>query len=73
MSEVNREFEVIYHNEGNEGETETPPTGAYVNVHYVGTLLSNGKKFDSSWDRGRPLGFNVGMGRVIKGWDEGIM
>lgn len=42
-------------------------------MHYVGTLASNGKKFDASRDRGRPFSFNIGTGRVIRGWDEGVM
>jgi FKBP-type peptidyl-prolyl cis-trans isomerase len=42
-----------------------------VLVHYVGKLL-NGQQFDSSYDRGKPLDFIVGIGQVIKGWDEGI-
>jgi FK506-binding protein 1 len=40
---------------------------------YSGTLASNGQKFDSSIDKGRPFVFEIGIGRVIRGWDEGVM
>ena len=48
--------------------------GAFIKVHYDGRLDSDiaSGKFDSSYDRGRPFGFAVGTGQVIKGWDEGI-
>ena len=55
-------------------ETNGPqvPKGSVVKVHYTG-MLTNGQVFDSSVQRGQPLEFKVGMGQVIKGWDEGIL
>jgi peptidylprolyl isomerase len=53
------------------GEGRQPVAGEVVSVHYTG-LLTNGMKFDSSFDRGRPYSFALGAGNVIKGWDEGI-
>jgi FKBP-type peptidyl-prolyl cis-trans isomerase len=47
-------------------------TGDDVKVHYTG-WLTNGTKFDSSVDRGRPFGFQLGAGRVIAGWDQGVV
>jgi len=55
-----------------EGEGEQPKNGQLVDVHYTGWLISNGTKFDSSVDRGEPLSFILGTGKVIKGWDEGV-
>jgi peptidylprolyl isomerase len=54
------------------GTGAAPQKGSNVSVHYVGTL-TDGKKFDSSRDRNQPLGFKIGVGQVIRGWDEGIM
>jgi len=53
------------------GEGPSPQPGQTVRVHYTG-WLADGKKFDSSVDRGQPLQFTIGRGEVIKGWDEGV-
>ena len=55
-----------------QGTGATPRRGQTVTVHYTGTL-ENGRKFESSRDRGVPADFRLGVGAVIKGWDEGLM
>ncbi|MDD5297194.1 MAG: FKBP-type peptidyl-prolyl cis-trans isomerase [Rhodocyclaceae bacterium] len=53
------------------GQGDLAKSGQYVSVHYTG-WLENGKKFDSSKDRDEPFQFPLGMGHVIRGWDEGV-
>ena len=49
-----------------EGKGDKPASGTMISAHYTGRLLSNNQKFDSSYDRGEPIQFEVGVGRVIK-------
>lgn len=56
-----------------EGDGKTiPRTGSIVTLDYIG-FLEDGSTFDSTLERGKPFVFRVGMGEVIKGWDEGII
>ncbi|GAB4383501.1 MAG: FKBP-type peptidyl-prolyl cis-trans isomerase [Salibacteraceae bacterium] len=54
------------------GDGNKPSKGDIVLVHYTGMQLASGDTFDSSVERGEPIKFPLGVGRVIKGWDEGI-
>lgn len=65
------EFEIL-----KEGSGASPERGKRVTVHYTGWLNENdqpGTQFDSSFSRNKPFTFNIGMGQVIRGWDEGVM
>lgn len=68
-TESGLEYEIIQ-----EGMGASPKRGQHVTVHYTGWLPSNGpeKPFDSSVKRGQPFTFILGVGQVIKGWDEGV-
>ena len=54
------------------GTGDSPTQDQTVVVHYTG-WLTDGKKFDSSVDRGQPFEFKIGVGQVIQGWDEGVL
>ena len=62
----------LYYKITKKGNGAKAEAGNTVSVHYAGKLV-NGNEFDNSFKRGEPIDFPVGMGRVIKGWDEGIL
>ena len=55
-----------------EGDGAVAKAGDTVEVHYVGVAYSTGEEFDASWNRGTPLQFQLGVGQVIAGWDQGV-
>ena len=55
-----------------EGDGAVASSGDMVKVHYVGVAFSTGEEFDASWSRGAPLEFQLGVGKVIAGWDQGV-
>jgi peptidylprolyl isomerase len=55
-----------------EGDGPVASAGDTVSVHYVGVAFSSGEEFDASWNRGTPLRFQLGVGQVIPGWDQGV-
>jgi peptidylprolyl isomerase len=55
-----------------EGTGAEAVAGKTVDVHYVGVSWSTGQQFDSSWDRRGNFSFDLGAGRVIAGWDQGV-
>jgi peptidylprolyl isomerase len=55
-----------------EGDGPVASAGNRVTVHYVGVSYSTGEEFDASWDREEPLSFQLGAGKVIAGWDQGV-
>jgi peptidylprolyl isomerase len=54
------------------GDGTEATAGSQVQVHYVGVTHSTGEEFDASYNRGAPLDFPLGAGRVIQGWDQGV-
>ena len=66
---IKPEFKIETMEQGQEQEVKS---GDIISVHYTG-YLTDGTKFDSSVDRGEPFEFQIGIGQVIKGWDQGII
>ena len=55
-----------------DGTSDEATPGRTVSAHYAGWAFSTGEEFDASWNRGAPLDFPLGSGRVIQGWDRGV-
>ncbi len=55
------------------GDGTQAAAGNTVLAHYVGVAHSTGEEFDASWNRGEPLRFQLGVGQVITGWDQGLL
>ncbi|QKW11840.1 FKBP-type peptidyl-prolyl cis-trans isomerase [Verrucosispora sp. NA02020] len=56
-----------------EGTGPAVTAGQSITTNYVGVLFANGEQFDSSWERGEPATFPIGVGQVIEGWDKGLV
>ena len=56
-----------------EGDGPEVQAGQTLTAHYTGIIWESGEQFDSSWDRGEPSDFQIGVGGVIPGWDEGLV
>ena len=69
---MNKTDSGLFYNITKKGSGISPSIGSQVSVHYEGKL-TDGTIFDSSYKRKEPIKFAVGLGQVIKGWDEGIM
>ena len=69
---MNKTDSGLFYNITKKGSGISPSKGSQVSVHYEGKL-TDGTIFDSSYKRDKPIKFSVGVGQVIKGWDEGIM
>ena len=71
LSAMTKQPSGLYTQDLTAGTGPEATSGKQVSVHYTGTL-ADGTKFDSSRDRGTPIDFQLGVGQVIKGWDEGV-
>jgi len=69
---IMKKFEKLITEDIKVGTGAAVKAGDTISINYLGTL-TNGTKFDSSYDRGMPFETQIGVGRVIKGWDEGVV